>query len=454
MSHSAFQWSLGEIAEAIGARLVGGDALIHGVSTDTRHIASGELFVALRGERFDGHQFISRAAQAGAAAIMVDAEADSELPQLVVQDTRLALGAMASAWRGLHDITLIAVTGSNGKTTVKEMIAAIAGVEAPVLATQGNLNNDIGVPLTLLRLRREHRFAVIEMGANHAGEIAYLTRLAQPDVALVNNAGAAHLEGFGSLEGVARAKGEIYEGLSEAGVAVINHDDAFADLWRAACAQHRCLSFALHADADITAHYELSAQGAVISLHSPQGECRFELAQLGEHNVMNALAASAAALAAGCALQSIRQGMRSIKAVPRRLQLKSGLNGSRIIDDTYNANPTSLGAALNAVRDFPGIHYLALGDMGELGGDSQVLHADAGAEARDSGIAHLYTLGDWAAYAADSFGEGARRFDEHNSMVAAIKQDLSPQVTLLVKGSRSAHMDKVVDALVDSGAGG
>jgi UDP-N-acetylmuramoyl-tripeptide--D-alanyl-D-alanine ligase len=291
------------------------------------------------------------------------------------------------------------------------------------------------------------------MGANHQGEIAYLTRLARPDVALITNAGAAHLEGFGSFQGVACAKGEIYEGLDDSGTAIINEDDAFAGYWRAICEPHRCLGFALNADTDITAQYELTSKGSHVRLNTPAGPCEAHLALLGEHNVRNALAATAASLAAGCTLQSVTRGLESIKPVARRLELKPGLAGSSIIDDTYNANPSSLSAALKVLHGYPGTHYLALGDMGELGDNSCQLHHDAGVEARDSGVSRLYTLGEWAACAADGFGEMAQRFSDQAGMVQAIKETLSEEVTLLVKGSRSMRMDEVVDALTAGGGG-
>ena len=367
MISPSFVMSLQEVARVVNGQLQGKDLIVHGVSTDSRSTDKQNLFVALTGPNFDGHNFVTTAVERGAVAVIVDRQMQSTCPQVIVEDTRIALGKLANAWRKKFAFPLIAVTGSNGKTTVKEMLTAILSVRHPVLATQGNLNNDIGVPLTLFRLSKQHEFAVIEMGANHAGEIAYLTDIAQPDVAIITNAGPAHLEGFGSLEGVAKAKGEIYGGLSETGTAIINADDCFNPLWREYCADHKTLTFALDNDADITASWSVDDKGSLINAKTPAGEVSIHLPLLGRHNVMNALAAIAGTLAAGITLTEIKTGLESLQPVRGRLQIKSGLNGSRVIDDTYNANPASLNAALAVLGDFTGQHFLALGDMGELG---------------------------------------------------------------------------------------
>ena len=454
MSQPGFNWSLAQIARATGGELHGADAQVNGVSTDTRTLRQGELFVALAGENFDGHAFIEIALQQGAVGVLVSRSVASECPHIIVSDTRVALGELASAWRQQFAIPLIAVTGSNGKTTVKEMLTAIMSVRHNTLATKGNLNNDIGVPLTLLRLHSEHQCAVIEMGANHAGEIAYLTTLARPQVALITNAGPAHLEGFGSLEGVARAKGEIYSGLSEQGMAVINDDDRFSDYWRSVCDGLAITGFGLKQASDITATWRASAAGSEMHIQTPVGETQLTLGLPGEHNIMNALAACAAALAAGATLADIKTGLQTLRGVAGRLQIRDGKSGSRIIDDTYNANPASLVAALEVLRNFDGQHFLALGDMGELGSNSEALHRQAGLQAREFGVKRLYAVGQLAARAAESFGEGAQHFEDQSAMINTIEQALAADVTLLVKGSRLAHMERVVQALGINGEAG
>jgi UDP-N-acetylmuramoyl-tripeptide--D-alanyl-D-alanine ligase len=454
MSDNGFHWNLRAIADAALGELHGQDLSVTGITTDTRHIGSGQVFVALVGERFDGHDFVEQACQQGAVAVVVSKPVACTCAQIRVDDTRLALGRIAQAWRKQFAIPLIAVTGSNGKTTVKEMLSAIMSLRHTTLFTQGNLNNEIGVPLTLLRLRAKHSCAVIEMGANHANEIAYLTKLAMPTVAIVNNAGAAHLEGFGSLQGVAQAKGEIYSGLNDSGIAVINMDDRFASLWQDLCVGKKVLRFGMDNAAEVMAHWQNNDSGSQIDLHTPQGDTQIKLALPGRHNVMNALAASAGALAAGASLSDIREGLQSMHSVAGRLQIKAGKSGSRIIDDTYNANPASLKVALDVLKNFAGRHYLALGDMGELGENTEQLHREAGQVARDSGVDRLYTVGKLARFAASSFGREAQSYDDQPSMISALSDDLNMEVTLLVKGSRLAHMENVVQALTNNGESG
>ncbi|MEJ2391828.1 MAG: UDP-N-acetylmuramoyl-tripeptide--D-alanyl-D-alanine ligase [Gammaproteobacteria bacterium] len=451
MSELAFQWNLNAITDAAQGVLEGNSVQVNGINTDTRLIGPGQVFVALAGENFDGHDFVAQACQQGAAAVIVSSEIECRCPRILVKNTRVALGLIAQAWRRQFAIPLIAVTGSNGKTTVKEMINAIMSVQAETLATQGNLNNDIGVPLTLLRLRASHRCAVIEMGANHAGEIAWLTQIAEPTVALVNNAASAHLEGFGSLEGVAHAKGEIYGGLSPTGTAVINADDRYAGLWLELSKGKHVMRFGLDNEADVTAKWQVHDIGSKMTLFTPEGEIEIKLNLPGRHNVMNALAASTAALAAGAKLTQIRDGLQAMHGVAGRLQVKPGFAGSRIIDDTYNANPDSLRAALDVMKNFQGRHFLALGDMGELGEGSMELHRTAGITAKNTGVDRLYTVGSMAKSAAISFGPDAFSYDDQHSMISALQGDLGKDVTLLVKGSRLAHMEKVVKALTLNG---
>jgi UDP-N-acetylmuramoyl-tripeptide--D-alanyl-D-alanine ligase len=446
-----FLMRLHEAAEALGARWAGEDVMLQGVGTDTRTLQPGQLFVALRGPHFDGHDYLAEAKAKGAAACMVERPV-ANCPALIVSDTRLALGKLARAWRRHFAIPLLAVTGSNGKTTVKEMLASILAQQGDTLATQGNLNNDIGLPLTLFGLDARHTSAVVEMGANHAGEIAYLTRLAEPTVAIITNAASAHLEGFGSLEGVARAKGEIFQGLGVNGTAIINADDRFAPLWRELAKNNNQLTFGLHQSADVSARWQAGVRGSDIQVTTPSGEFQCELALLGEHNVMNALAAITAAQAVGLPLKIIKQGLECMQPVPGRLQLKPGINGSRIIDDTYNANPASLTAAIQVLAGFAGKKILVLGDMGELGEDALTLHAEAGRVAKANGIDALYTVGAMAKAAAQAFEQGAQHFDDQASAIAALQPELTPNVTVLLKGSRLSHMERVVNALLQGGA--
>lgn len=446
-----FLMRLQEAAEILGSRWAGEDVLLRGISTDTRTLQAGQLFVALHGPHFDGHDYLAEAKAKGAAACMVERPV-ANCPALIVSDTRLALGKLARAWRRHFNIPLVAVTGSNGKTTVKEMLASILGQQGETLATRGNLNNDIGVPLTLFGLDAQHTSAVVEMGANHAGEIAYLTQMAEPDVAIITNAAPAHLEGFGSLEGVANAKGEIFQGLKEQGTAIINADDQFAPLWRELAKNRNQRTFGLHQPADITAHWQAGDRGSQVQVTTPVGDVQFDLALLGEHNVMNALAAIAAAQAAGMPLAAIKAGLECMQPVPGRLQLKMGFNGSRIIDDTYNANPASLEAAIQVLAGFAGKQILVLGDMGELGEEAISLHAEAGRVAKSGGIDALYAVGAMAKAAAEAFGKGAHYYDDQETAIAALHSALTPNITVLLKGSRLSHMERVVDALLQGGA--
>ncbi len=445
---SGCRLSFSDLVEVLHARLLGDDGVFHGVCTDSRRLRAGELFVALAGPNFNGHDHVHAAAARGAVAAMVAHPVKTELPQLVVGDTRLALGELASHWRGRFTIPLIAVTGSNGKTTVKEMLAAILARRAPVLATEGNLNNEIGVPLTLLRLDKEHGAAVVEEGASRPGDIAYLTRLAQPTVGVVTNAAGAHLAGFGSLERVARSKGELFEGLPVDGIAVINADDAFASLWREQAGARRSLSFGLEAEADVRGEWR---PGEALTIHTPSGDLRVDLPLPGRHNAMNALAATAAALAAGAGLADIEAGLQALQPVPGRLCRRRGPGGSTLLDDTYNANPASLAAALAVLVAEPGAHWLALGDMAELGGDAAEQHAEAGRRAAEAGVERLYGVGDLTHHAVTAFAEHgggqAHHFSSREALVERLQEDLMRDVTLLVKGSRTARMDEVVAVL-------
>ncbi len=436
--------SLSLLADALKAKHHGRDAVFTGVSTDTRALAKGDLFVALTGPHFDGHGFLSEAIAAGAAGALLGRTTETPLPYVEVADTRLALGRFAAFWRKQFAIPVVAVTGSNGKTTVKEMIAAILAGTGKGCVTRGNLNNDIGVPLTLLRLRADDKYAVIEMGMNHRGEIEYLTNLARPTIALITNAAEAHLAGFASVEEIARAKGEIFSGLAATGTAIVNADDAFCTLWKSLAAPRKTVTFGLEQPADISAVYRHEGLGCVLHLKTPHGDTDMRLPLLGKHNVMNALAATGAALAAGATLPDVRAGLEKLKAVAGRLEVKPGISGARVIDDTYNANPASVAAGLQVLREFTGERVLVLGDMAELGPSAAAIHRRVGELARSLGIQRLFALGELTRHAVEAFGKGARHFDSPETLVDALLDCLHGETTVLVKGSRVMRMERVV----------
>ena len=442
--------SLSAAAKALNAETSGADVTFSGVTTDSRAVAVGDLFVALKGERFDGHDYVRQVMEQGAVAALVERRdpAWGDFPLLLVKDARLALGELAGYWRSRFSIPVVALTGSSGKTTVKEMIAVILRAQAvsadQVLATRGNLNNDIGMPLTLLGLRDIHRYAVIEMGMNHPGEIAYLSRIARPDVALIINAQAAHLAGLGTVEAVARAKGEIFEGLTANGTTVINADDPHAALWQELAADHRVIRFGLKQPAEVSASCKLHPFGSEIEMVTPSGKFAVALPVPGEHNVRNALAAAAVAQVLGVDNATIAAGLAMVSSVKGRLLKNSCLHGATMIDDTYNANPGSVRAAIAVLAGMQGKKVLVLGDMGELGEDARALHAEIGAAAKAAGIDLLFTLGDLSAASAQAFGEGGRHFEYIEDLLHDIENQLSPDVTVLVKGSRFMQMERVV----------
>jgi UDP-N-acetylmuramoyl-tripeptide--D-alanyl-D-alanine ligase len=447
--------SLAEVAAMLGLPAPAADARVLRVSTDSRSIRPGDLFIALRGASFDGGAFAAAALQQGAAGVVLDhRQAPGLAAALRVDDTRVALGRLAAAWRQRFAIPVAAVTGSNGKTTVKEMLAAILRVEAgsadAVLATEGNLNNDIGVPQMLLRLRPVHQFAVFEMGMNHAGEIDYLTRLAHPDVALVNNAMSAHIGLLGSVEAIARAKGEIFNGLADAGIAVFNADDPHAGLWRELNARRSIVDFGLHAPAAVHGAYTPTAFGAALKLSLPNATLEVTLQVPGEHNVMNALAAAAAAFALDVSHRSIVAGLAGFGGVKGRLQRKPALHGSTFIDDTYNANPDSVKAALAVLARQPGRKLLVLGDMGELGADAPAMHAQIGLAARAAGVDRLLALGDLTRETVGAFGAGAMHFERIEELLAELENALDADTSVLVKGSRFMQMERVVKSFTDN----
>ena len=439
---------LGEAAAALGFSAAGEDVVFHGVSTDSRTTPRGALFVAVRGPRFDGHDFVGGAVARGAAAVLVEREPDVPVPFILVRDSVRALGELAAAWRRrFRDLVLVGVTGSNGKTTVKEMTAAIFRTLGPVSATRGNLNNEIGVPLTLCDLEAGHRTAVVELGANHRGEIATLTALARPSVGVITQCAPAHLEGFGSVEGVARAKGELFERLPDDAVAVVNSDDPFAQMWRELARSRRCISFGAGPNADVRVRETCVGGRRSVSLDTPAGTVEVDLALPGAHNAFNAGAAAAAAIAAGAGLDAIRDGLAAVRPAKGRLEFRRGPRDAEIIDDTYNANPVSLNAGLRVLGAKPAPRWLVLGDMGELGSEAASLHAEAGRHAKRHGVERLLALGDLSVETARAFGDGATHFPDCAALVDRLRHELPHGATVLVKGSRSMAMERVVEAI-------
>jgi UDP-N-acetylmuramoyl-tripeptide--D-alanyl-D-alanine ligase len=445
---------LSELSLIASGEWQGGDVEFASVSIDTRTLQKGDLYIAIKGQRFDGHDFAGLASERGACAVLVERSVECPLPQVLVADTRAALGRMGAAWRDSFAGQVVGLTGSNGKTTAKEMVAAILSVNAQVLSTRGNLNNDLGVPLTLLGLAPGHRYAVIEMGANHLGEIAYVAGLAHPDIALITNAGEAHLEGFGSREGIAQGKGEIIAALGPDGIAILNADDRFFGLWREMAGGRKVVGFGFGSAADVRGladSVRVSWEGDSFKTHfscehlSIRHEIALHLA--GRHNVANALAAAATALALGVDFEQIKQGLSTLVPVSGRIQPDRASNGALLINDTYNANPSSFKAALDVLLEMPGQPWVALGAFGELGETSAELHAELGRLAKSLGVVRLYATGPLAEKAVEAFGQGARYFSLQEKLIETLQEELTQQVALLVKGSRSQHMERVIEAL-------
>jgi len=451
---------LSQLSHIVQGHLTGADVRFESVSIDSRTLTGGALFVALKGPNFDGHDFISTAKEQGAAAALVSQDIGDTLPAVKVDDTRLALGALAASWRSDFEIPVIAVTGSNGKTTVKEMLSSIFAQACEgdcVLSTIGNLNNDLGLPLTLLRLRKSHRYAVTEMGMNHPGELTYLTSLARPNVAVITNAAAAHLQGLQSVEGVARAKSEIFSGVEAGGTAIINDDDEYALLWREIAQDLKIVGFSLQRKSDVTAEFDLYKDHSNVVLQTPWGNATCHLGLPGKHNVANALAATAAAGAVGISLADIVKGLESWRGIKGRLQSKT-INGLHVIDDSYNANPASIKAALEVLAIQPGMQVLVMGDMGELGDDSASLHRQTGELARELGIDACFTLGEQTVITAEAFGNDAQSFTSIEQLVTALRKQIQDNhdrpINILVKGSRSMKMEQVIELLEKNGPGG
>lgn len=440
--------TLEAVARAVGGQRRGDDAAVRSVSIDTRTLEAGALFVALRGERHDGHALLAQARAAGAVAALVERFVDDALPQVLVADTERALGDLAAAVRAQRTACAVGITGSNGKTTVKTLTAAILARHGRTHVNAGNYNNEIGLPLSVLAMPADTEYAVLEMGAGKPGDIAYLARIAQPRVGLVNNVAAAHLERMGSLDGVAQTKGALIEALPADGVAVVNLDDAFADRFVALAGSRRVLRFGLGADADVSAHFG-NGTDSRFTLVTPRGRIDVDLPLPGRHNVLNALAAASLALAAApdIALDALRDGLENAPPVAGRLAGRAHASGAWIYDDSYNANPGSFAAAIATLAAWPGPRVLVMGDMKELGAEAEALHARVGELARASGIEQLHAVGALSAAAVAAFGPGAVHHADQHALTAAVRAELAPGVGVLIKGSRSSAMDRVVAAL-------
>jgi UDP-N-acetylmuramoyl-tripeptide--D-alanyl-D-alanine ligase len=454
--------TLAWFAKSCGGELIGADRSYAGVCSDTRTLKPGELFVALRGPRFNANEFVAAAAAAGAAGAVVDSRIDAtverSMAQILVGDTLEALQKTSAAWRAQFGLPVIGVAGSNGKTTCKEMTAAILQRAGETLHTRGSLNNHIGLPLTLHRLDSAHRHAVIEIGTNHPGEVAALCELARPTVGLITNAGAEHLEGFGSIEGAARAEGEMIVGLEPGQIAVLNADDEFIDLWRG-MTRARVITFGIRQPADFSAsdiHTLIEGEGFVtrFQMTTPQGAQAIELHLAGQHNVANALCAAAAAMAAGASLDDVRTGLATMRPVPGRLQFKTAPSGAWIVDDSYNANPSSMKAGIEVLANVDARRWLVMGDMGELGEAASDSHGEIGRFARDHHIDRLFATGKLSALAVETFGPGAEWFADVESLSRAVGAELTREVCVLVKGSRSARLERVVDTLTGTSSNG
>jgi len=435
-------------ADVMNGTLHGDDRSFEGISTDSRTIQQGELFVALSGPNFDGNKFVHQASNKGAAGAIVASLVGEDIAQIEVDDTKLALGQLGAAWRDQHSVTVVGITGSNGKTTLKELVAACLSSVASTVATEGNLNNDIGMPLMMSRIDESHEYAVLEMGANHAGEIAYLTELANPDVVVITNAAAAHLEGFGSIEGVAHAKAEILCAEPRPKIAVLNSDDEYFSYWMSLVDGVDLLSFGLSENADIRADQIETGKGQThFTMHLLGTTIEVTLPLAGVHNVRNACAAAAVATALDVPAETIKAALESVNPLAGRLAPMQGYAGATIYDDSYNANPLSVIAAAEFLTSLEGVSWLVLGDMFELGDDAARIHHDVGASIKNAGVDRLLTFGELSANACESFGDAATPYDSLDPLISDLMSGLNEEVNLLVKGSRGMRMERVVDAL-------
>lgn len=440
--------TLSYAAESMRGTLYGSDLNFRGVSTDTRSLQSGELFIALQGPNFDGTNFLREAAKRRAAAAVVPRHIETKLPTIVVDDTLAALGELAARWRQQMPATVVGITGSNGKTTLKELIASCLSLSDKTLATHGNLNNEIGLPLMLLRMAESHRYAVIEMGANHPGEIAYLASLASPRIVAITNAAPAHLEGFGSVEGVAHAKGEILTGAHKPDYAVLNADDDYFEYWKSLADKSGVISFGLRAEADVRASgIKATDKGSDFTLHLSESQFSVALSLQGKHNVLNACAAAAIARVLGISDEQIRRGLEAVQPFGGRLQPVRSASGAVLFDDSYNANPVSVQAAAEFLASQTGTSWLVLGDMAELGSDGKLLHAHTGWVVREAGVNNLLATGPLSKNTVEAFGENGRWIPSIDELIGELRKSIGQGDVVLVKGSRSMGMERVVDAL-------
>jgi UDP-N-acetylmuramoyl-tripeptide--D-alanyl-D-alanine ligase len=437
---------LSELVHQLQCEMPGSDVTFDSIVTDSRKVHYGAMFAALPGSQVDGHDFVSSAVELGAVALLVERPMDFDVPQLIVDDVLIALGQIARIVRDRVDPVVIGITGSNGKTSVKEMLASILRQEGSVLATVGNYNNELGLPLSIFELDSTHQYAVLEMGASKAGDIAYLCDIAKPDVGLVTNVGPAHLQGFGDEAGVATAKGEIFSSLSDEGWAIVNADQPWSAVWHEMRSTERVLTFGSQDSADI----RFEKRGDHDFMVTSKGSFEVKLALPGKHSLSNAAAAAAAAMALGVSIDSIRMGLEQMRPVPGRLNLMSTSAGWTIIDDTYNANPASLYSALQVLANLQGTPWLVLGDMKELGNSSRKLHAEVGEAARLMGVSRVFAIGEMTEYTVDAFGEGASHFADRESLIQSVWDELRPGINCLVKGSRSMGMEAVVATLTQS----
>jgi UDP-N-acetylmuramoyl-tripeptide--D-alanyl-D-alanine ligase len=444
---------LSEVALWTKGVLRGADVEVRGVFTDTRAPVAGALFVAIKGEQYDAHDFVAAAKRAGAAAALVARPVEVDLPQVVVADTTLALGDLASAIRAQRPACVIGITGSNGKTTVKTLVASILALHGKIHVNAGNFNNEIGLPLSLLALPEDADYAVLEMGAGKPGDIAYLAAIARPEIGLVNNIAPAHLERMGTLEGIAETKGALYTSLPAHGTALVNADDTFAATFANLAGTRQVLRFGLERSAQVRGEIRALGSQSLFALILPNGRADVVLPLAGRHNVLNALAAAAIAHALNVPIETIKRGLETAPAVAGRLMRHAMPGGWTLIDDSYNANPGSTAAAIATLTAEPGESWLVLGDMRELGADAPALHAQIGTLARERGIARLYTVGEFAGAVANAFGKGATHFVDQTALITALASDAHPGVRMLVKGSRGSAMDRVVRALL-GGANG
>ncbi len=439
------------IARAVGGHQVGETISIDAVSTDSRQVTAGDLFVALRGERFDGHEYLNDAYDKGARAAMVEKAVSSEFPQILVPDTERALGQLSAFWRDRFHMPLVAVTGSCGKTTVKELIGNILKSKAKTLVSKGNFNNAIGLPLSLLKLEQSHQFAVVEIGMNQIGEIECLSKLAAPTVAVITNAGPAHLQFLKSVDQVATEKGSIVTGMDDSGVAVLNRDDKYFEYWKEFAKPRSVISFGFSEKADVSGSCQISDFGSSINMNTPIGSMVADISLIGAHNVSNALAATAAAIALDISKHHILEGLNKMSAIKGRLQLRKHKFGGPLIDDTYNANPSSTEAAINILAKMKGDQRLVVGDMFELGSDQIRFHQEIGRHARKAGIGRLYCVGDLSEFTAKAFGRGASHYRSKEELLSDLEPQMDATTTLLVKGSRGMRMEKIADHLCTNG---